>query len=61
MDVGADAVYHAPTVAGGLSARDRTLVMGIRQVLIMALGLLEDWAGLPRSIEPKRKRGEASG
>jgi len=60
MDVEANVVYVSPTVAGGLSARDRVLVMGIRQVLIMALGLLEDWAGMPRTITPKRKKEEGA-
>lgn len=32
------------------------LWMGIRQVLIMALGFVEEFLGLPRSITPRRKR-----
>lgn len=34
----------------------RALWMGIRQVLIMALGFVEEFLGLPRSITPRRKR-----
>ena len=37
-------------------SKERKLAMGMRQVLIMALGLLEDYLDLPRSIVPSRKR-----
>ena len=36
----------------------RALMLGVRQALIIALGALEDYAGMPRSIEPKHKRQE---
>ena len=40
-------------------ARERVkthnLLMGFRQLLIMGLGLLEDYMELPRSIKPKNK------
>lgn len=38
---------------------DRTykLLMSIRQAIIIALGAIEDFLGLERSIKPKRKRG----
>jgi hypothetical protein len=32
--------------------------MGVRQVAIMFLGLVEDLLGLQRSITPRRKRDE---
>ena len=38
--------------------RERTLWMGIRQGLIIILGVLEDFLGLQRSIVPRRKRGQ---
>ena len=34
----------------------RRLWMGIRQALIIALGAIEDWLGMERSIIPKHKR-----
>lgn len=34
----------------------RTLWMGIRQALIIALGAIEDYLGRQRSITPRRKR-----
>lgn len=39
-----------------LGAKERALLMGLRQTLIMALGLVEDYLGLERSIVSKRKR-----
>jgi hypothetical protein len=36
--------------------RERTLLMTIRQALIMILGALEDYLGEERSIIPRRKR-----
>ncbi len=36
--------------------RQRTFWKGIRQVLIMALGLIEELLGLERSIIPKHRR-----
>lgn len=45
-----------------MDERERVLWMGVRQVLIMALGLVEDYLALPRSIVPRRRRvGAASG
>ena len=41
------------------SERQRTLLMAIRQALIIALGALEDYLGLQRSIIPRHKRGPA--
>jgi len=38
------------------SERQRTLLMAIRQALIIALGALEDYLGVQRSIVPRRKR-----
>jgi len=38
------------------SEKQRILLMAIRQALIIALGALEDYLGLPRSIVPRRKR-----
>lgn len=34
----------------------RALLIGLRQVLIMALGSIEDYLGMVRSIIPKHKR-----
>ena len=36
--------------------KTHNLLMGMRQVLIIALGLLEDYMELDRSIIPKHKR-----
>lgn len=36
----------------------RALLLAVRQALIIALGAVEDYAGMPRSIEPKHKRRE---
>jgi len=36
--------------------RQRVLLMAIRQALIMALGALEDYLGLDRSIVPRHRR-----
>ena len=36
--------------------RTRKLLMAIRQALIIALGAIEDYLEMPRSIIPKRKR-----
>jgi len=36
--------------------RVRVLLMSLRQALIIALGALEDYLGLERSIVPRRKR-----
>ena len=42
-----------PTI---LDDRTRVLLMALRQALIIALGALEDYLGLQRSIVPRRKR-----
>jgi len=39
-----------------VDARTHALMMGVRQLLIMALGLVEDYIGVERSIVPRRKR-----
>jgi hypothetical protein len=39
-----------------MTDRERTLWMGIRQAMIIALGVIEDYLGLQRSIVPRRKR-----
>ena len=36
--------------------RERALWMAIRQALIIALGAIEEYLGLQRSIVPRRKR-----
>jgi len=41
----------------GKLAEERKLLMSIRQALIIALGALEDYLELERSIVPRRKRG----
>lgn len=39
-----------------VEARTRALLMSVRQALIMVLGSLEDYLGMPRSIVPRRKK-----
>ena len=39
-----------------MDERQRILLMTFRQALIMVLGALEDYMGMPRSVVPKRKR-----
>jgi hypothetical protein len=39
-----------------MTKKEHTFWMGIRQVLIMMIGLVEDYLGLERSIVPRRKR-----
>lgn len=39
--------------------RTRRLLMVVRQALIMVLGALEEYLGMPRSIVPQRKREES--
>jgi hypothetical protein len=39
-----------------MDVRTHVLMVGVRQLLIMALGLLEDYMGVERSIVPRRKR-----
>lgn len=36
--------------------RFRVMLMGFRQIFIMALGLIEDYLEIARSITPRRKR-----
>ena len=37
----------------------RVLLIGLRQCLIMALGYLEDYLGMERTITPKHRRHDA--
>ena len=39
-----------------IDERARVLLMAVRQALIIALGAIEDYLGLERSIIPRRKR-----
>jgi len=39
-----------------MTDRERTLLMAVRQALIIALGAIEEYLGLQRSIVPRRKR-----
>jgi hypothetical protein len=39
-----------------MGERERVLCLAIRQALIMALGALEDYLGVERSIVPKHRR-----
>jgi hypothetical protein len=41
-----------------IEERQRILWMGIRQALIIALGAIEDFLGLERSIIPRKRRGD---
>ena len=38
--------------------RLRIFLIGIRQLMLMGLGLIEDFLGIKRSVVPKRKRGK---
>ncbi len=49
-------VIHDRTVTNDLPARQRALLMTMRQALIMALCGLEDYLELERSIERKSHR-----
>jgi hypothetical protein len=44
------------TIHESIDTRQRVLLMAIRQALIMALGALEDYLGLDRSIVPRHRR-----
>lgn len=41
-----------------IESPDRELWMSRRQALIMELGAIEDFLGMPRSIVPKRKKAQ---
>jgi len=41
---------------GIMAEQTRTLLMAIRQALIIAIGAIEDYLELQRSIVPRRKR-----
>jgi hypothetical protein len=43
----------------GAQAKNRALLMTVRQALIMLLGAVEDYLGMPRSVQPKHKREKA--
>ena len=46
-----------PTISPDtIDTRQRVFLMAIRQALIMALGALEDYLGLDRSIVPRHRR-----
>jgi hypothetical protein len=49
-------IQRGGTVVG---ERERTLLLAFRQALIIALGALEDYLGLERSIVSKRSRKAA--
>lgn len=38
------------------SGRERTLLLAVRQALMLVLGAIEDYMEMPRSITPSRKR-----
>jgi uracil-DNA glycosylase len=46
-----------PTEFETTSPRTRVLLMALRQALIIALGALETYLDIPRSIVPKHERG----
>jgi len=54
MDVMTD---YIPDIRPVTPGRTRTLLMAIRQALIMCLGAIEDYLQMRRSIVPKGKRG----
>jgi hypothetical protein len=39
-----------------IDSRQRTLLMAIRQALIIMIGALEDYLGIERSITPRHRR-----
>lgn len=39
-----------------MSERQRALLLALRQALIIALGAIEDYLGMERSIIPKHRR-----
>jgi len=41
-----------------MTAQTRNFLMGIRQALIIALGAIEGYLEIERSITPKRKRSK---
>jgi hypothetical protein len=49
-------IVFTPQKEYTVDARQRVLLMAIRQALIIALGALEDFLCLERSIIPQRKR-----
>jgi hypothetical protein len=46
-----------PAAAPMVDPRTRALLLAVRQALIIALGAVEEYLGMERSIVPRRKRG----
>lgn len=44
--------------ARAVDERTKVLLLSVRQAIIMMLGALEDYLGLPRSITPRHRKGE---
>lgn len=42
---------------GMIDDKTRILLIAIRQALLIALGAIEEFLGIERSVVPKRKRG----
>lgn len=53
--IGANSLTQRPENGYNIDERQRILWMGIRQALIIALGAIEDYLGVERSREPKRR------
>lgn len=49
--------FPRPTECTETTPRTRALLMALRQALLIALGALETYLELPRSIIPKHDRG----
>ncbi len=49
-------VLHSPAPGATIEVRQRVLLMAVRQALIIALGALEDYLDLPRSVMSARER-----
>jgi hypothetical protein len=47
---------YSPEPTTAIEPRARTLLLAVRQALIIALGALEDYLSVPRSIIPKHRR-----
>ena len=47
------------TIPSTITDKQRRMLLVFRQCLLMALGALEEYLEIPRSVEPKHKRKAA--
>lgn len=52
--------YNTCTDTPPQDVTQRVMLIAIRRALIQALGAIEDYLGMERSIEPRRKRIEST-